>query len=92
MHSVAVVNGVRWKTDLADVEIWELKRQGEGGSLIKSSEMEKYSLLLLAPENLPLIAQKDKDIWQMLKAQSFLEEFCTGEILSRISHSHFLLL
>lgn len=28
----------------------------------KSSEIEKYSLLLLAPENLSSIAQEDKDI------------------------------
>lgn len=87
------------KTDFADLEIWGLEGQGEGRSLINHLKCKKYSLLFLAPENLSLIAQKDKDTWQMLKVQSFLEEFFPGEILglkeynifSRMSHSCSLL-
>lgn len=33
------------------------------------------------PENLSLMPEEDKDIWEMLKVQSFLEEFCAGEKL-----------
>lgn len=78
------------KTELAGLEIWGLERKGGGrGSRIKTSEMEKYSQLLLAPESLSLIAQDDKDIWQILKAQSFPEEFYTAENLGLKEDNNF---
>lgn len=43
--------------------------------------MEQYAVLLMAPESLLLIVKEDKDIWDMLKIQSFLEEFYAGEKL-----------
>lgn len=63
-----------------------IRRRKHNGCLI---DMEQYPVFLIAPENLSLMAEEDKDIWEVIKAQCFLEELYAGKnsALNRVMFS-----